>query len=87
MLLWYAQDVSERHTSGFQRAVRDHLACGCRREKLIMCNEGVRLFRALREAFPDAMWSGNWAEFDCIRDQLEAHLHADEPPVTTPVSA
>lgn len=53
-----------------------------------MCPEGVALFRALREVFPDAMWSGDWTRFDEVRDQLEEHLrHGDEEATAKPESA
>ncbi len=44
-----------------------------------MCDEGVRLYRTLRELFPDAMWSGDWTRFDEVRKELEAHLQVEEP--------
>lgn len=43
-----------------------------------MCDEGVALFRALREAFPEAMWSGDWRHFDDLRERLEVHLRDDD---------
>lgn len=39
-----------------------------------MCDEAIDLFRQLRDEFPLAMWTGNWALFDQLRATLEAHL-------------
>lgn len=74
MILWYAFDMNPHKQSGTIMRVREQLACGCLREKLVMCPEGIRLFRELREAFPEAMWSGDWTAFDAVRTELEGHL-------------
>lgn len=52
-----------------------------------MCEEGVRLFRALRDEFPTAMWTGDWNAFDEIRNHLEFHLLVveTEPEATSKV--
>lgn len=69
--------MNSHKQSGTLRRVNPSLECGCLREKLVMCPRGIDLFRELREAFPEAMWSGDWGHFDAIRTELEAHLRAD----------